>query len=145
MSDMSSNVRVEYLDHVQLAMPSGGEARATAFYHGLLGIPRVPKPPELEMRGGCWFERGSLRVHLGVEQELRPARKAHPAFAVAGLDDLCATLEDAGHAVRHSEDVAGVPQWYVDDPFGNRIELVPARAGAAVVGGHIGDDGTDED
>jgi catechol 2,3-dioxygenase-like lactoylglutathione lyase family enzyme len=118
--------RVERLDHVQLAMPAGGEERATAFYEGVLGIPRVPKPAELAARGGCWFERGRLRVHLGVEEDFRPARKAHPALAVTGIDALCAALEAAGHPVRRAEDVPGMPQWYVDDPFGNRIELVPA-------------------
>ena len=123
---MASGYLVERVDHVQLAMPAGAEARATEFYEGLLGIPRVPKPPELEVRGGCWFERGALRVHLGVEQEFRPAKKAHPAFAVTGLDGLCAALEAAGHPVTRTEDVPGMPQWYVADPFGNRIELVPA-------------------
>ncbi len=107
-------------------MPAGGEERATAFYEGLLGIPRVPKPPELEVRGGCWFERGALRVHLGVEQDFRPAKKAHPALATSGLDGLCAVLEEAGHPVTRTEEVPGMPQWYVADPFGNRIELLPA-------------------
>ena len=123
---MASGHLVERVDHVQLAMPAGAESRATDFYEGLLGIPRVPKPPELEVRGGCWFERGTLRVHLGVEQDFRPAKKAHPAFAVTGLDELCAVLESAGHPVTRTEDVPGMPQWYVADPFGNRIELVPA-------------------
>jgi len=118
--------RIERVDHVQLAMPAGGEDQATGFYEGLLGIPRVPKPPELEVRGGCWFERGALRVHLGVEADFRPARKAHPAFAVTGLDDLCDALDAAGHPVSRTEDVPGTPQWYVADPFGNRIELLPA-------------------
>ena len=121
---MADTYRVKRLDHVQLAMPPGGEDRATAFYQGVLGIPRVPKPPELERRGGCWFEVDGLRVHLGVEEDFRPARKAHPALAVTGIDALCAALEAAGHPVRRAEDVPGVPQWYVDDPFVNRIELV---------------------
>jgi len=118
--------RIERLDHVQLAMPAGAEDRAQAFYEGVLGIPRVPKPAELEVRGGCWFERGALRVHLGVEDDFRPARKAHPALVVSGLEELCEALEAAGHPVRRVEDVPGTPQWYVDDPFGNRIELLPA-------------------
>ena len=121
---MAPTPRVEHIDHVQLAMPAGEEVRATAFYDGLLGIPRVAKPPELAVRGGCWFERGGLRVHLGVEDDFRPARKAHPALAVSGLEELCVLLEAAGHAVRRTEDVPGTPQWYVDDPFGNRIELL---------------------
>ena len=123
---MTVTHRVERLDHVQLAMPAGAEDRATAFYEGVLGIPRVPKPPELAARGGCWFERDGLRVHLGVEEDFRPAKKAHPALAVHGIEDLCSALEVAGHPVRRAEDVPGLPQWYVDDPFGNRIELVPA-------------------
>jgi len=67
------------LHHVQLAMPPGREEDATAFYEDLLGIPRVEKPPNLEARGGCWFESDSARVHLGVEKDFSPARKAHPA------------------------------------------------------------------
>lgn len=123
---MAPRPRIERIDHVQLAMPAGAEGEATAFYEALLGIPRVPKPPELEVRGGCWFERPGLRVHLGVEADFRPAKKAHPAFAVTGLEELCAALESAGHPVRRAEEVPGMPQCYVDDPFGNRIELMGA-------------------
>jgi len=118
--------RVERIDHVQLAMPRGAESEAQAFYEGVLGVPRVAKPPELEVRGGCWFERDGLRVHLGVEDDFRPARKAHPALVVDGLEELVRTLEAAGHPVRRVEDVPGMPQCFVDDPFGNRIELIPA-------------------
>jgi hypothetical protein len=120
--------RVEAIDHVQLAMPAGPEAEAAAetFFAGLLGLTRVPKPPELARRGGCWFERGPVRLHLGVEEDFRPARRAHPALAVSGLEALCELLGRAGHPVRQTEDVPGRPQWYVDDPFGNRIELVPS-------------------
>jgi catechol 2,3-dioxygenase-like lactoylglutathione lyase family enzyme len=109
------------LDHVQLAMPPGEEERAVVFYEGLLGIPRVPKPAPLAARGGCWFERGDLRVHLGVEADFRPARKAHPAFAVSSLAELVERLGGAGVEVRPGD---AVNQVYVDDPFGNRIELI---------------------
>lgn len=118
--------RVVAVDHVQLAMPPGREPDAEAFYQGLLGIPRVPKPPALEVRGGCWFEAPGLRVHLGVEEDFRPARKAHPGLAVDDLDGLVVALEAAGVAVRRVEEVPGMPQWYVDDPFGNRVELLEA-------------------
>jgi catechol 2,3-dioxygenase-like lactoylglutathione lyase family enzyme len=123
--------RVRSIDHVQLAMPPGPEAdaRAQAFYEGLLGLPRVPKPPPLAARGGCWFESGPAKVHLGVEEDFRPARKAHPALVVSGLDDLCRLLDESGHPTRRTEDVPGKPQWYVDDPFGNRIELIPSDGG----------------
>ena len=123
---MTEPFRIKRIDHVQLAMPPGSEEQAVAFYQGLLGIPQVPKPPELAARGGCWFERDGLRIHLGAEEGFRPAKKAHPALVVDGIDALCSALEAAGHPVRHVEDVPGMPQWFVADPFGNRIELVPA-------------------
>ena len=115
------------IDHVQLAMPAGpeAEAAAVAFYEGVLGISRVPKPPALAARGGCWFELPPLRVHLGVEAEFRAARKAHPALAVEDLSALVAKLTAAGIEVRPGAgEVDGAEQAYVDDPFGNRIELI---------------------
>jgi catechol 2,3-dioxygenase-like lactoylglutathione lyase family enzyme len=112
------------LDHVQLAMPPGREADAEAFYSGVLGIPRVAKPTLLAARGGCWFEQGGLRVHLGVEEGFRPARKAHPAIAVRGLTAVVERLRALGVDVRPGDGVTGMDQAYVDDPFGNRIELI---------------------
>ncbi len=124
MIDPAPTGRVVGIDHVQLAMPAGEEEVARAFYEDVLGLTRRPKPPELAVRGGCWFEQGPVKVHLGVEQDFRPARKAHPALVVDDVDRLGRRLEAAGHAVRRVEDVPGNPQVYVDDPFGNRIELV---------------------
>jgi catechol 2,3-dioxygenase-like lactoylglutathione lyase family enzyme len=115
---------VHGLDHIQLAMPPGREAEARRFYAGLLGIPERTKPPELARRGGCWFESGALKVHLGVEAGFRPARKAHPAFLVTGLRGLRERLAGAGHAVSEDEPLAGYDRVFVDDPFGNRIELM---------------------
>lgn len=112
------------LDHVQLAMPPSREEEARAFYAGLLGIPEAPKPANLARRGGCWFEQGALKVHLGVETEFRPARKAHPAFLVDDLAALAAALAAAGHPTRTDEPLEGYERAYVDDPFGNRIELM---------------------
>jgi catechol 2,3-dioxygenase-like lactoylglutathione lyase family enzyme len=119
-------VPVVGIDHVQLAMPAGREDEATAFYEGLLGLPRVPKPEPLAARGGCWFEAPGVKVHLGVEADFRPARKAHPALVVDDLDALRRRLTDAGVEVRDGDDPSRRPQAYVDDPFGNRIELVAA-------------------
>jgi catechol 2,3-dioxygenase-like lactoylglutathione lyase family enzyme len=124
---------VTAIDHVQLAMPAGGEDEAVAFYEGMLGIPHVPKPANLASRGGCWFERGGLKVHLGVEQDFRPARKAHPALLVDDLAGLVDTLRAAGIEPRTDEPLEGYDRVYVDDPFGNRIELLePLPAIAAL-------------
>jgi len=120
-------MRVVGFDHVQLAMPAGREAEARAFYEGLLGIPERVKPPELAKRGGCWFERGTLKLHLGVEAEFRPARKAHPALLVEGLARLVERLRAGGYALVDDEPLAGYDRVYVDDPFGNRLELMEPR------------------
>jgi diguanylate cyclase (GGDEF)-like protein/PAS domain S-box-containing protein len=114
------------LDHVQLAMPPGPEAERDAerFYTGALGLTRVPKPIEMAVRGGCWFESPSVRIHLGVEDPFRPARKAHPAILVEDLDAVSARIAVAGGEVRPASDQPGVRRAHTDDPFGNRIELV---------------------
>jgi catechol 2,3-dioxygenase-like lactoylglutathione lyase family enzyme len=117
-------MRLEALDHVQLAMPPGQEELARHFYSGLLGLPELEKPPNLAKRGGCWFGHGSLKVHIGVEHDFRPARKAHPAFLVTGLDALAKRLFGAGIEVIEDEPLLGYARVYVSDPFGNRIELM---------------------
>jgi len=118
--------RLLRLDHVQLAMPAGAEAAAEAFYGGILGMVRLPKPEPLASRGGCWFADGDVQVHLGVEADFRPATKAHPAFVVDDLDALVDAVAAAGHAVRWDTDLPGVRRCHVADPFGNRVELIGA-------------------
>lgn len=117
-------MRITGIDHVQLAMPAGGEDLARAFYGGILGLTERPKPAPLAARGGCWFVDGSVQVHLGVEDGFRPARKAHPAMVVGDLDELLGRLRAARHPVRRGDEVDGRQQWFTDDPFGNRIELL---------------------
>jgi catechol 2,3-dioxygenase-like lactoylglutathione lyase family enzyme len=116
-------MRVRRFDHVLLAMPPGREADARKFYQGILGIPEAAKPPDLVARGGCWFEDGELKVHLGVEKNFAPARKAHPAFIVDDLIGLAAALTSAGYAIAHDKPLEGYDRIFVDDPFGNRIEV----------------------
>ncbi len=121
-------VRVVRLDHVQLAMPTGCEAEAVAFYEGILGIAQVPKPDHLATRGGCWFEDGDLKVHLGVDPDFRPATKAHPAFVVDDVRSIASAVAAAGFAVKDDEPLEGYDRVYVTDPFGNRIELMQPDA-----------------
>lgn len=115
---------IRALHHVQLAMPAGGEEAARAFYCGALGMAELPKPAPLAARGGCWFAAGQVQLHLGVEAEFRPARKAHPALLVEDLPAFCTTLRAKGIAVRDDHELPELPRANIDDPFGNRIELV---------------------
>ena len=119
-----STPRIARLDHVQLAMPAGREDEADVFYRDLLGFDVIPKPEPLASRGGRWYASGDVQVHLGVEAEFLPAKKAHPALVVDGIDALAARLEQAGIAPRWEDDQPGMRHCYVDDPFGNRIELI---------------------
>ncbi|HLZ82995.1 MAG TPA: VOC family protein [Caulobacteraceae bacterium] len=115
---------LEAIDHVQLAMPRGEEEAARRFYGSLLGLPERPKPPELARRGGCWFESDAVKVHLGVEDPFRPARKAHIAFSVADVAALAARARDGGFEVVDDEALPGHERIYIYDPFGNRLEFL---------------------
>jgi catechol 2,3-dioxygenase-like lactoylglutathione lyase family enzyme len=113
------------IEHVQLAMPTGREAEAREFYSRLLGIPETPKPPEFAKRGGAWFENGAVKIHLGVEVDFRPARKAHPALLVRDLRALVQRLREAQVDIVEDH-LEGYDRVYVADPFGNRVELTEA-------------------
>ena len=117
-------MRVTRIDHVQLTMPEGREKEARSFYEGLLGIPETPKPAHLAARGGCWFGSGDLKIHLGVERDFRPSKKAHPALIVRDLQQLVHALRTAGVQVVSDEPLEGYERVYAFDPFGNRIELM---------------------
>lgn len=119
-------MRISGLDHVQLAIPVGGEADARSFYGDRLGLAEVHKPAQLAGRGGCWFVGPSLALHLGVEDPFSPARKAHPAFLVEDLAALRSELESAGIATSDDPAEIGVRRFYAEDPFGNRLEFVAA-------------------
>jgi catechol 2,3-dioxygenase-like lactoylglutathione lyase family enzyme len=117
------------LHHLQIAMPEGGEEMARHFYRDLLGIPEVEKPENLRKRGGCWFECGNLRIHLGIEKDFRSARKAHPAFLVEDLAELVTQLRAANVMIAEEEPLEGFQRVYVADPFGNRIEMLEKSEG----------------
>jgi catechol 2,3-dioxygenase-like lactoylglutathione lyase family enzyme len=113
------------LHHVQVAIPIGEEDRARAFYSGVLGLVEIPKPINQRERGGLWFRVGALELHIGVEKDFRPAKKAHPALLVDDLAAVSGLATAAGHATRPDTMVMeGYDRLFVDDPFGNRVELL---------------------
>ena len=112
------------LDHIQLAMPPGEEEKARAFYGGRLGMTEVRKPSELAKRGGCWFTSGGVQLHLGVETDFRPAKKAHPALRCRDYASVTADLRAAGIEIKDDNTIPGVRRCHIFDPFGNRIELI---------------------
>lgn len=112
------------IDHVQLAIPQGAENTARQFYGEVLGMVELPKPAELAKRGGCWFESGEVQIHLGIENDFRAAKKAHPALRCHDYAGFVERLRGAGVEVTEANDIPGVRRCHIHDPFGNRIELV---------------------
>jgi uncharacterized protein (DUF302 family)/extradiol dioxygenase family protein len=117
------------LDHVQLAMPAGGEADARGFYADVLGLPEIPKPADFAQRGGCWFETHAVKIHLGVDSHFHPATKAHPGLLVDDLQAIGARCRDKGYELLPGGGaIDGFERLFVKDPFGNRLELLQKRA-----------------
>jgi catechol 2,3-dioxygenase-like lactoylglutathione lyase family enzyme len=121
--------KVAGLHHIQLAIPAGSEEACRQFWVQTLGLTELTKPAGLAKRGGCWFGGGSLEVHLGVEDDFTPARKAHPGILVSGLADLAARLEAAGATVTWDSELSGHDRFYSHDPFGNRLEFLSPKQG----------------
>ena len=118
-------MKILSIDHVQIAMPSSGEERARAFYMDVLGFIEIPKPAELAKRGGVWLQSENVQLHLGIEQDFHPARKAHPAFIVNDLNSLITKAQNAGCETDTTQPpLDGFKRAHVFDPFGNRIELM---------------------
>jgi catechol 2,3-dioxygenase-like lactoylglutathione lyase family enzyme len=119
---------IPVIHHVQIACPAGSEEVLRGYYVGVLGLGETPKPPALAARGGCWFAGYGIELHLGVENEFHPARKAHPGLLWPDLDALATRLIDAGYPVRWAaeDELPGMRRFHTDDPHGNRLEFLAA-------------------
>lgn len=120
----SASAFVMRLHHVQLPIEAGTEDACRAFYLGVLGMTEVPKPPALAARGGLWLRSGDLELHLGVDPDFRPQRKAHPGILVDDLDALADRIVAAGIEIRPDDDFLGMRRFYCDDASGNRLEFL---------------------
>ncbi len=134
------------IHHVQLACPAGSEDALRGFYRDMLGLSEKAKPPVLAARGGCWFYHPNsasgpqgapasrrvagygIELHLGVEADFRPARKAHPGLLWPDLDELAGRLAAAGYPVEWSDELPGYRRFYTADPHGNRLEFLTLRS-----------------
>ena len=117
------------IDHIQLAMPRGEEDKARKFFIQILGMKEELKPKPLDIRGGCWFREDELIIHVGVEDNFRPQKKAHPAILVEDIESLGSTLEENGYPVTWDECLPDRRRFYINDPFGNRIEIIRKNDG----------------
>ncbi len=112
------------IDHVQLAMPAGQEEQARRFYRDVLGLPETPKPPDLAKRGGCWFETDRVKIHLGIDKDFHPATKAHPGLLVSDLQAIMERCRERGFVIVDDAPLEGYQRIFINDPFGNRLELM---------------------
>ncbi|MFB6983359.1 VOC family protein [Streptomyces scopuliridis] len=111
-------------DHVLLAAPPGSEAELRGYYVEVLGMTEIPKPPALAARGGCWFQAGSVQLHLGIEKDFRPPKKAHPGLRVTGIEAYAHRVGAAGAPVVWDDNLPGHRRFYSEDPVGNRLEFL---------------------
>ncbi|MFJ2102169.1 VOC family protein [Streptomyces sp. EN16] len=125
---MTAPVGLAAVDHVQLAAPPGTEDTLRAFYADALGMTEIPKPPVLAARGGCWFASGPVQLHLGVEEDFHPAKKAHPGLRVTGIEAYAARLETHGVRVEWDGALPGHRRFCAHDPVGNRLEFLEPQA-----------------
>ena len=121
---MTTGGPIRGVHHIQLAAPAGSEPALRAFYSGLLGMTELPKPAALARRGGAWFGAGTVELHLGIEADFQPARRAHPGLLVSGVDALASRLATAGHELTWDRSLPGHRRCYLADPVGNRLELL---------------------
>ena len=117
------------IDHIQIAAPPRCEDAARHFFGNLLGLQEISKPEALRKRGGCWFAVGPAQLHIGVETDFRPAKKAHPAFAVTNIDELFAALSQAGVPCSWDENRGLLRRFFAEDPWGNRLEFTEPSLG----------------
>ena len=122
---MSTIIKILTIDHVQLAMPKGEEPAGRMFYGTVLGLREIEKPLSLQSRGGVWFTiTNDRQIHLGVEENFAPNKKAHPCFVSVDLDGLAKSLEEHGFKVIWDDELLPVRRFYSNDCFGNRLEFV---------------------
>ena len=112
------------LQHVSIPIPREDEARARAFYGGLLGLEERDVLPKLDPGGFIWFRLGGdVELHLLLVEEAG-AEQGHFCLVLdTGLDRLRAELEGAGIATRDGTEIVGRPRFTCRDPSGNLIEL----------------------
>lgn len=115
---------INRIDHIQLAAPVGSEEEARSFYQGILSMEEVEKPEELKKNGGAWFSNGLVHIHVGVEEVFVPAKKAHPAFAVNDIDAFANHIRGKGLTPQLDDKLPGAKRFYINDPFGNRLEFL---------------------
>jgi catechol 2,3-dioxygenase-like lactoylglutathione lyase family enzyme len=111
------------IDHVQFTIPRAQAETCLAFYRDILGLPEIPKPEELRVRGGAWFQIGNLQFHLGVDPEPFPVSKRHVCFLVPDLATARAHIVQHGVAIEEESVAEGLHRFFIRDPAGNRIEI----------------------
>ena len=117
-------ILIKRIDHIQLAAPFGSEDEARSFFQGVLSLDEVEKPHELKKNGGVWFSNGHIHIHVGIEEPFIPAKKAHPAFEVSDIDALASHIIEKGVSIQEDHRLPGAKRFYVNDPFGNRLEFL---------------------
>ena len=119
-----TNLMFQSYHHIQIAIPARSEVIARTFYVETLGFEEVRKPAALIKNGGLWLRSGKVELHLGIDPDFIPARKAHPALQVKDLDTFLSGLTKGIKYPERHKDIPGLERIFLFDPFGNRIEII---------------------
>jgi len=111
------------IDHVQIAAPRALEAETLRFYREVLALSEIPKPEELRVRGGAWFQAGNLQMHVGIDPEPSPKSKRHVCFLVSDLARAKQQVQAHGVPIEEESVAEGLARFFIHDPAGNRIEI----------------------
>jgi glyoxylase I family protein len=96
-------------------------AKGTAFYTDVLGGTLRGDRPDMRI-DGAWIDLGVSQVHL-VELEVPPPMGQHFAIQVADIEEAVSELRAQGITVSDPNVVGTGRQSFLEDPFGNAIEI----------------------
>jgi catechol 2,3-dioxygenase-like lactoylglutathione lyase family enzyme len=120
-------MRITELSHVNVTVPPSLEEATKHFYGAVMGLQEVPKPAESKGRGGAWYQLGAVQLHLSREEGVDNSGKRHVCYRVADFSEAEQHFRDAGvEVIPDNLPIPGSPRFYVRDPGGNLIEIVPA-------------------
>jgi catechol 2,3-dioxygenase-like lactoylglutathione lyase family enzyme len=113
------------LHHVNVVVPPGRTDEVADFYADLLGLRRIPKPPNAGSEQGAWLEMsdGGIQLHLS-ERPGAVHPDAHFAVVVDDFDRLLERLRGGRFEFTEQSAVFGGRRGFTRDPAGNRVELI---------------------
>jgi catechol 2,3-dioxygenase-like lactoylglutathione lyase family enzyme len=114
------------LQHTSIPMPADGREAARRFFGEALGMTEVIPPSSLDRDRLVWFKAGpdGHEVHLYVDEGMdRRSSAQHLCLQVDDIEAYRSRMTQLGIEINETQAIHNRPRFFVDDPFGNMIEL----------------------